>query len=75
MLRSGSLLKIRRQERFGGRYCELLRPRKKRLSPTRALSFADYGYSRLKIFVVAGRFSAHFWVLGFDQSPDIFDRS
>ena len=29
ILRSGSLLKIRRLERFGGRYCELLRPRKK----------------------------------------------
>ena len=75
MLRSGSLLKIRRQERFGGRYCELLRPRKKRLSPTRALSFADYGYSRLKIFVVTGQFSAHFWVFGFDHSPDIFDQN
>lgn len=75
MLRGESLLKIRRQERFGGRYCELLRPRKKRLSPTRALSFADYGYSRLKIFVVTGHFFAHFLVLGFDQIPDIFDQN
>jgi hypothetical protein len=35
----------------------------------------DFSESRLKIFVVAGHFSAHFWVLGFDQSPDIFDQS
>lgn len=75
MLRSESLLKIRRQERFGGRYCELLRPRKKRLSPTRALSFADYGYSRLKIFVVTGHFSAHFYAGRFGQSPFIFGQS
>ena len=50
-------------------------PRKKRLSPTRALSFADYGYSRLKIFVVTGHFSAHFYVGRFGQSPFIFDQS
>lgn len=31
---------------------------------------------KLKLpLVVAGHFSAHFWVLGFDQSPDIFDQS
>jgi hypothetical protein len=28
----------------------------------------------LKIFVVTGQFSAHFWVLEFDQSPLIFDQ-
>ena len=31
---------------------------------------------KLKLpMVVAGHFSAHFWVLGFDQSPLIFDQS